>query len=157
MKYARLLTGMFCIGLLLSGCGRSLGPEGEVSGKVTLKGKPLPGGQVTFLTPKGYTFTGVIDPQGNYKLRVPAGEARIAVDNRTLLKSNNSSMPDLRHPPGIKPPPGAKVDEAPKSPSTDITGTYVPLADKYRSPDASGLTYTVTTGSQTHDIEIPDR
>lgn len=157
MKYARLLTGIIGIGLFLGGCGRSLGPEGEVSGKVTLKGKPLPGGQVTFLTPKGYTFTGVIDPQGNYKLRVPTGESRISVDNRMLLKSNNSSLPDLRHPPGIKPPPGANVDEVPQAPATDVTGTYVPLADKYRSPDASGLTCTVKTGSQTHDIELSDK
>lgn len=157
MMFARLLAGTLLLGLFLSGCsGSSLGTMEEISGKVTYKGKPLPGGQVTFLTLKGYTFTGAIDPEGNYKLRALVGEVRIAVDNRMLFNSNRPPRPDIRRPPGIKPPPGVKVDDIKKSPAPTITGTYVPYPEKYRSPDTSGLTYTVKSSSQTHDIKLSD-
>jgi hypothetical protein len=152
--FARLLSGMLLLGLLLSGCSYSaMGPQGDVSGKVMYNGKPLPGGQVTFLTSKGYTFTSVIDPEGNYKLRAGVGEARIAVDNQMLKTSNEPPRPSLTNHPGMKPPPGAKVEEK-KSAGPTITGTYVSIPEKYRSPDESGLTFTVTKGSQTHDIEL---
>jgi hypothetical protein len=153
----RLLTGTLLLGfgLLLSGCSRSgLGREGEVSGKVTYKGKPLPGGQVTFMTPQGYGFNGVIDPEGNYKVRPLVGEVRIAVDNSMLARPHESAQ-DMRRRMGMEPAPGVKV-EGQKSAAPAITGTYVPLPDKYRSPDTSGLTYTVKSGSQTHDIELSD-
>lgn len=154
---ARLLTGTLLLGCLLSGCSYSaLGPQGQITGKVTYKGKPLPGGQVTFLTSKGFTFNSVIDPEGNYKLSVPVGEVRIALDNRMLLKSNEPPKPDLRHPPGITPPPHAKQDDNDKSSVPTITGTYVPLPAKYNSPDTSGLAYTVKSGSQNFDIELTD-
>jgi hypothetical protein len=155
MRFARLLTGMLLLGLFLSGCDRSgLGSEEEVSGKVTYKGKPVPGGQVTFITSKGYTFTGVIDPEGNYKLRSPVGEVRIAVDNR-MLKSSQPSPMELRRQMGMKPAADVNVDEVkPSAPA--VTGTYVYLPPKYYSPDTSGLTYTVKSGSQTHDIELSD-
>lgn len=150
--FARLLTGMLLLGLLVSGCSYSaMGPQGEVSGKVMYKGKPLPGGHVTFTSSKGYSFTGVIDPEGNYTVRPVVGEARIAVDNSMLLKSNQP--PDIRRRPGVKPPAGVKIEDN-KEAAPAITGTYVPLPPKYRSPDTSGLTCTVKSGSQTHDIEL---
>lgn len=155
MMFARLLAGTLLLALFLSGCNRSsLGSEGEVSGKVTYKGKPLPGGQVMFITPQGYTFTSVIDPEGNYKLKVLVGEVRIAVDNSMLLNSNKPPAPNIRRPPGIEPPPGVKVDDIKQSSGATITGTFVPLPEKYRTPDASGLTYTVKSGSQTYNIEL---
>jgi hypothetical protein len=154
MKFARWLAGTLLLALFLSGCGRSsLGSEGEVSGKVTYKGQPIQGGQITFITPKGYTFTGVIDPQGHYKIRALVGEVRIAVDNHMLLKRSGTPAPDIRRPPGIEPPPGVKVDDI-QSSGVTITGTFVPFPEKYRSPDSSGLSYTVKSGSQTHDIEL---
>lgn len=154
MKSARLLAGMVFLGLIPSGCSFSkLGQEAEVSGKVMYNGKPLPGGHVTFMNSKGYTFGSVIDPEGNYKLKATVGEVRITVDNSMLMKKDEPGTPDLRHPPGVTPPPGVQQD-ADKSSAPKITGTYVHLPEKYRSPDASGLTYTVTKGPQTHDIEL---
>jgi hypothetical protein len=156
--FARLLTGTLLLSLLVCGCNNSgMGPQGQVSGKVIYNGKPLPGGQVTFLTAKGYTFNSVIDPEGNYKLQAPVGEAKIVVDNRMLLKSNEPPKLDLRHPPGITPPPGVKQDDAGASSAPAIAGTYVALPKKYSSPDASGLTYTVKSGTQTYDIDLSDK
>jgi hypothetical protein len=31
---------------------------------------------------------------------------------------------------------------------------YVPIPASYKDPEKSGLTYTVTGGTQTHDIEL---
>ncbi len=67
------------------------------------------------------------------------------------IKSNEPTATDIRRQIGRKPPPGAKMDE-PATPT--ITGTYVPIPEKYRSPDESGLKYTVKTGSQTYDIDL---
>jgi hypothetical protein len=151
---ARLLTGAV-LGLLLCGCNdSSMGPQGQVSGKVTYQGKPLPGGQVRFLTSKGLLFSGDIDPEGNYKLKAVVGEAKIAVDNSMLKKNSESPRIDLRHRPGAQPPPGVKVDD---EPSATLAGTYLPLPEKYQSPETSGLTCTVKSGSQTHDIELTDK
>ena len=156
--FARLLTATLLLSLFSGGCDNSgMGPQGEVSGKVTYQGKPLPGGQVTFVTSKGYTFNAVIDPEGNYKRSVPVGEARVLVDNRMLLKSNEPSKPDLRHPPGVKPPAGVKQDDTGTSSVPTITGTYVPLPGKYSYPDASGLTYTVKSGTQTYNIDLSNQ
>lgn len=142
---ARRLTAVLLVGLFILGCSRSgLGPEGEVSGKVTYKSKPLPGGVVIFMSPKGHTFSGIIDPEGNYKLNALAGETRIAVDNRILEKRKAPPLARLRPPPGMNSGP----------PSPTVTGTYVPLPKHYANVDTSSLKYTVKPGSQTHNIEL---
>ncbi len=96
--------GRFSIGLLLgicgafflAGCGtkqktvpKSLGPLIPVQGKVTLSGKPVGGGFVTFYAidfdMKMVQPTGRIDAQGNYTLAslgepgAPAGKYRATV------------------------------------------------------------------------------
>lgn len=153
--FVRLLTGTLLLGLLLSGCGYSgMGPQGVVSGKVMYKGKPLTGGHITFLTSKGVMFSGPIDPEGNYSVKAGVGEARISVDN-LMLKSRQPSPAEIRRQMGTVPPPGAKIEDT-KEAAPAITGTYVPLPEKYRSAETSGLTYAVKTGSQTHDIELTD-
>lgn len=150
---ARLLTGQLLVCLLLCGCSRSrLGNEEEVSGKVTYNGKPLTGGWITFMSAQGHTFSGPIDPEGNYKVRVLVGETRITVDNR-MLQSKWMSKTDIRRQVGIKRRASTSTEEA-KSSGPDIPGTYMPLPNKYFSPDTSGLTYTVESGSQTHNIEL---
>jgi len=48
----------------------------------------------------------------------------------------------------------------PRSPGADepkeqpIKGKYVPIPAQYADPGTSGLTFTVKSGSQTHDIEL---
>jgi hypothetical protein len=109
---------------------------------VLFKGQPLPGGQVTFVSkgPDGSTGTAPIDEDGTYKIGFPPGEVKIAVDNRMLEKQVPSKGPLLKRPGG----------EAPSGPK----GKYVKIPDKYYSADSSGLTYTVTTGQQAHDITL---
>lgn len=66
----RLLSvAAVCCMLCLSVAGCGGGDLGEVSGKVTMDGKPLPDALVTFVPMEGgRAATGVSDANGNYKL-----------------------------------------------------------------------------------------
>jgi hypothetical protein len=142
--------------LLCLGCG---GRKGEVSGKVTYRGKPLPGGAVTFFGP-GDQMVGsaAISPDGDYRIpKVPVGPVRITVSAPAVIK-------DPKAPPA---PRGGKkmwrglqdkkgldardlkiIEDAKKS----LIRLDVPA--KYGLPDQSGLTYTVESGSQEHNIDL---
>jgi hypothetical protein len=63
-------TAMLALGLLLTcGCGRGDMPElGDVSGKVTLDGKPVVGINILFTPETGRPAGGVTDEEGYYEL-----------------------------------------------------------------------------------------
>ena len=54
---------LICLLVFAVGCGgkRRAAEHTEVSGEVTYKGKPLPGGQITFVTDDGFAANGIID------------------------------------------------------------------------------------------------
>ncbi len=141
-------------GVLLSagGCGERPPHEvdyGEVSGKVSFKGKPLPGGKVTFVTAKwGYSASANIDENGQYNGKFPVGDVLIAVDNRMLEppKKEKGKKQAAKNPP-LKAPPDVVAPPPPK-------GKYVKIPDKYADPSTSGLTFKVEKGTQTHDIKL---
>ncbi len=137
---------------LAIGCGGGTGrphvDTAEVSGKVLYNGKPLPGGQVTFTAKEvEYTSGATIEENGDYKIQGPIGhEAKISVDNRSL-SATKGKFANARK--GAGRPPGA--EEAPP-----LKGTYKPIPTKYYTPETSGLSYPVTSGAQTHNIELKD-
>src|SRR5262249_18589860 len=105
----------------------------EVSGKVTFKGKPLPGASITFVAVKGGAATSdVIDENGNYKISAPIGEVKIQVDNRSLEKKKPMG-PVLKRPGSEEP--------------SSLKGTYVAIPEKYYTADDTPLTYTVKSGT----------
>jgi hypothetical protein len=142
--------------LLTAGCG---GP-GEVSGKVYYKGKPLvvPGGMVTFAHPTKGMFSGPITSDGSYTIfKVPPGEVKIAVLSLPPRRGNSRQQQMMK---GMK---SGKVDKGKLPPEmkqmleeteTPRAGQTVQLPPQYSDPEKSGLTYTVTAGKQTHDIEL---
>ncbi|MEI7698549.1 MAG: carboxypeptidase-like regulatory domain-containing protein [Planctomycetia bacterium] len=70
-QHGQLLgTAMLALGLLLTcGCGRGDMPElGDVSGKVTLDGKPVVGINILFTPETGRAAGGVTDEEGYYEL-----------------------------------------------------------------------------------------
>jgi hypothetical protein len=130
------------------GSGRPHVDTVEVSGKVFFNGQPLPGGQVTFTAAEvQFVSSAVIDEKGDYKIDGPVGhEAKISIDNRILFPSSSKYAQARKS--GAGRPPG---EEAPR-----IKGTYKKIPTKYHSPDTSGLTYTVTSGPQTYNIQLKD-
>ncbi len=134
MRRSHMYYPLFLLALL-AGCSRSSLDRVSISGKVLFRGKPLPGGIVTFMSPKGFSNTATIDGEGNYQLMAPVGSLKIGVDNRMLQKTPRSSQNRL-----LKPPP----ESASLQP---ISGVYVPIPEKYTSVDTSGLTCSTTSVS----------
>jgi hypothetical protein len=148
------LLGFLVLAGLAAGCGAG---QGTVSGKVLFNGKPLPGGWLTFrpADPSKNNVTAQIDENGHYEAVLPAGEVKIAVDNREWEPA--APMKTVL-PPGVKLPAAPKTTaDAPAvtSAASKPPGSYVPIPAKFYDADSSGLTFTVTSGkSQTHDIEL---
>ena len=147
-----------CLLLGTAGCAS----KGDISGKVLYRGKPVPGGTVTFLPAGGKgAFNSSIQQDGSYSLtKVPAGEVTITVETESKKPAPQGAtqgpsgprkariyreqMEKLRQ----KVTPGHTPRQFPTKEQ------YVPIPASYQDPEKSGLTYTVTGGEQTHDIEL---
>jgi hypothetical protein len=124
--------GLLCAAglvLFLSGCAN----QGTVSGKVSLNGKPLPGGVVTVIDGDGQSHTGGISKTGTYSVsNIAPGKALVTVVTM-------GSRPSVKGP------------EA--GPSNSL-GEYVPVPAKYMDPQQSGLALDVKAGKQEFDIQM---
>jgi hypothetical protein len=159
-----LLLGM-CV--IMGGCSK---PPASVTGIVTYKGKPLTSGSVTFFCDQDNTVVNAkIDSDGSYKTpaTVPPGRARIAV-----VSAPEVNMPigmsmraeDMGGPSGEKYTGNPALKKTAKPASTASTAAaakkkppepkYVKIPETYADPDKSGLTYTVKSGKNVHDIEM---
>jgi hypothetical protein len=130
------------VALATAGCG---GGKGTVSGKVYFNDKPLKGGNVTFhLEGKG-SRTGGINEDGTYTVEdVSPGPATITVETVSL-------RPSMRERHTYQAPKGQK---SPNEPEVDKSKNYVEIPLKYMEEKTSGLTYTVESGKQQHDIKL---
>jgi hypothetical protein len=137
----------------VAGCWDSMG---TVSGQVTYKSKPVPGGLITFRPsqPGRNIAVARLDEEGRFEVTVPAGEVEIAVDNRELQATGKGLSFAL--PPDAKIPKGEKKESAAPSPSAAerLPGRYVPIPDRYYRSDTSDLKMTVKSGMQTQDFEL---
>jgi hypothetical protein len=127
---------------------------GTVSGKVSHKGQTLGGGTVVFFSPGKGSVPAQISPDGSYTIaKVPIGPVKISVET--------ASAKPAAAPKGMTPPPGAAnvPPDAANSPvyggQKSSGGKYVPIPENYGDPEKSGLSYTVQSGSQSHNIELP--
>ena len=139
---------LLCLLLGAAGCGAS----GSVTGKVLYKGHPLEGGTVLFVSPGRASVTAEIGPDGSYSIpKIPAGPVHIAVETQSAKAG--------KVPKGMMPPKGVEVP-----PEAQQSGVYagqgrsggkaVAIPEQYADPDKSNLTYTVTGGPQTHDVDL---
>ena len=150
---ARLGLLPFALSVLaVLGCGGDgLNRGGKLTGKVTIGGKPLSGGNVIVTSEDGkYSVQGFINGQGTYSvLEPPLGKVKLAVQTSHLKGSTQ---------PKAAPGGGAGKGEGsagmvlpdPK----DIGLGYTPIPAKYEKPETSGLTAEIKPGDQTHDIEL---
>lgn len=144
----RLLLGLL-LAVLLAGC-TDRKATGNVRGKVLFKDQLVTAGHVTFLGKDGRVASGEIRNDGTYAvLGAPVGPVTILVDSQPpppiYLKEPPKSAA------GIKLPGADAADEGVLAPRPGV-GKYVPIPERFKKSDQSGLAYTVVKGEQTHDI-----
>ncbi len=141
--FVRCSVSVLCLSALVlaSGCGKS---TGKVSGKVTLNGQPLKGGgTVTFEGSKG-GVSGTITSEGTYTIvSAPEGAVKITLASGMGAGDMGGAETD---PSKMRPP--RKM--APAARAFGLGN----IPEKYKKPETSGLTYTVTSGEQTFDIAL---
>ena len=140
------------LGLLTIGCGAS---TGEISGKVCLKGKQLTDRNVMvqFVHPTKGTFTSSLNSDGTYTVSdVPLGEVKIAVSVMRNTKRLSRSVAKIAK--KLSPEKQAELDKSAPTLLGFDAAPPPPIPQHYHDPEKSGLTYTVTGGAQTHDIDL---
>ena len=167
----------FTIGLAAvvaaAGCGSGDG-RATVKGKVTVAGKPLPGGliQLVDVGNPNRNASGQIAADGSYEVfDAPVGECKVAIDNSFLDPKGNKSGGMAMLPPGMRkggggPPPDAKakmaaspkgleIPDAMNAERDDLSNRkYVKIDGIFSKPESTPLTYTVESGTNTKDFEV---
>jgi hypothetical protein len=122
--------------VLAAGCAG----RGDVSGKVTYKGKPLVWGTVQFEGSDNLIKQANIQSDGTYSVQgVAPGEAKVAVS------SINPKSSDFQ--------PRQAEGRPPPKPRPEVKGWF-PIPEKYDAPYKSGLVYTIKPGPNTIDIVL---
>ena len=136
---------------VIVGCGPRMG---EVTGEVTFKGKPIPGGIVTF-RPADESQNSVayeLGRDGKYKVELPVGDVLICIDNREF-EPHPATVPAI--PPGMNLPQDViKGMQASSKESSKVSDRWVKLPQRYYQIDTSGLKISVKGGKQTETIEF---
>jgi len=135
------LTSLVLLLPLFMGCGDQIG---GVAGTVSYGGKPLPEGRITFLCDGGKRPAVSAEiTQGRYAAEdLPAGRARIMVE----------TFPPPSAAPKQTAPGGLPTLDVPDDPQSH--GAFVRIPERYKRPDASGLSIEIRTGPQVHDIDL---
>jgi len=138
---------------LACGCG-STNPNAPatISGRVTYKGTPLPGGSIMFHGSAG-TYPASIGANGEYTGReFPVGEMTVTVETETLNPDRKAAKP---YPGGGKDK-SAKMFSKPPEVTAVTTATYLKIPAKYGDKNKSDLKVTLTAGKQSKDFELTD-
>ena len=128
------------------GCNKNDSRSCELTGKVTYKGQPITGGNMTlFIGDAGYPVA--ISPDGKYSVnQLPEGEATATFDTEQLNPN--------------KPVYGGKKDGGmspiPEGAGGGPKGTYVAIPAKYKTKSKSDLKVAVKKGKQEHNFELKD-
>jgi hypothetical protein len=131
-----------CLGVavLLSLAAAGCSGQGDVSGKVSYKGKPLVWGTVQFEGSDNLIRQANINSDGTYAIHgVAIGQAKLAVSS----VNPQSSDFQTRQVEGRPPP----------KPRPKVAGWF-PIPEKYDTPHKSGLVYMIKRGENKYDIEL---
>jgi hypothetical protein len=124
--------------LAAAGCGP---PTATVTGKVTLKGAPVTAGAVTFHGENKFVQSAVIDANGAYNIsNAPVGPVKVSV----------ASAKPRAAPPGGK----AATAKHPGDKGGAAAVAAVPIPDKYKDPNQSGLNFELKAGEQVIDLPL---
>jgi hypothetical protein len=146
VRHAARWGGLLLLAGAVAGCGGKSGAT--VSGSVSYKGKPVTSGEVVFLSPDGKaSVRAAIGPDGTYTAKnVPVGPAKLAVDNPAPAGAAAAG----RAPAGKAPP----ANDPEVQEMKEKASHYVATPPRYADPNQSGLSYTVTSGTQKHDVPL---
>jgi hypothetical protein len=134
-------AGLFLL-LLSVGCTG----KGSISGRVTLDGKPLPLGTITFHSEEGRhdVFNASIR-DGSYAIDgVQAGKARV-----TIVSVDPARVGAAAASTGQAGGSDVKPRAAPAA-----TPGFVAVPERYANPEQSGLTWQVLVGAQVYDVDL---
>ena len=68
--------------------------KGSVAGKVTYKGKPLPGGTITLHVAKGKPIRGSLRADGSYSVKdVPPGQVQVTIETESVKAKAGKYVP----------------------------------------------------------------
>jgi hypothetical protein len=127
----RLLALVTVAALGVAGCDRAV-KKVTIHGTVTYQGQPVRSGMLKFVGPGGATSGAVIQPDGSFIITdVVPGEVKVGVVQGPQSSGSSSGEE------------GTKAKEPPVS-----------LPDKYRDPETSGVSYTITPETKELPIEI---
>ncbi|HEY1377337.1 MAG TPA: hypothetical protein VGF55_11115 [Gemmataceae bacterium] len=114
---------------------------GSIAGKVTVGGKPVQSGNVSFVSKAGMVYTGGIGADSSYQVDgVPPGEMTVLV---------------IGPPPPQRPPAEIGMGRKMASVTAPPPPTGGPTVDpKYGDAATSGLRYMVNPGPNTYDIPL---
>jgi len=121
-------------------------PTGVVTGRVTFRGKPVYTGSVIIVGKDGVAATGPIETDGSFTVaKAPVGEVSIGVVSKD---------PVYLHRVGI-----IKRSREPVKASALTAAPYdrkkwFPIPKEYEEPVRSGLTFTVTKGENSFNIDL---
>jgi hypothetical protein len=132
--HPRVRSSLLILLLAAPGCGT---PRGDVSGTVTYRGKPVVYGSVMFVGADNLPIIGRIQPDGTYMaFGVLGGDNRIAV---------NSPEPE---------PPERPSEAGSRQPLPFDRSLWFVIPERYGDPRASGISISVTRGSNSFDIKL---
>jgi len=154
-RTASLFAAVSFLGLFVvaAGCGKSVGPSGTVSGKVTCDGQAVTEGTVVFISAQGRGASGKLDSQGAYTLKtvesgekVPVGEYQVAVQPPPPEQADLSkvSADDVK----------AAIAKGLPVPGDPVKKEYPNIPQKYRNQANSGWKLMVKEGANTFDLEM---
>jgi hypothetical protein len=126
-----------CLTLAVSGCGSAAPEMARVSGKVTIRGKPLTTGTITFVSTDNVrpNASSKIGTDGTFNLRTTLGEGAQPGEYRVVITDVNA---------------GEVLDSAPKAPGKSKAA----ISSRYANPDTSNLNAVVKAGSNALSFDL---
>ena len=120
---------------------------GNVTGKVTFRGKPVYTGSVIIVGKDGVAAAGPIETDGTYVVRkAPVGEVSVGVVSKDPVYLHKISV--MRS--SRTPVPASAL----RTPSNLERKKWFPIPKEYEEPVRSGLTFAVKKGDNQYDIEL---
>jgi hypothetical protein len=160
MCYRCLIFGFLFVAIMgTTGCS---GGRGNVSGKVTFRGRPVMIGSVVMIAKDEKPVTGRLEEDGSYSLKdVPVGEVQVGVVSRDPdIAANRARAMSMIAKYAAKRKAAGK-DNARDMPRLEASPAsarakrkWVRLPKDVEFPDRSGITTTIQRGDNTFDVDL---